>query len=305
MNENTTRYQKRLRNVLRHIEDTLDEPPSLNELSRIACFSPYHFHRIFTAATGETVAAYVRRLLLQRAAQQILITEASITELALGAGYDSLDAFTRAFRQTFAMTPSAYRKTAGGGIFDNERNRKVVFVPVNQSENGIMDVKIKKFPPRLAATMRHVGSYFECGPAWDRLCSAMSACGLMNESTIALSMCWDTPDITPPEKCRMDLFFTLPDGMSEKNPEVQDLLQREGIYLQIIGSNALEYGSMTVKGPYSLLLDAYRALYGQWLPQSGREPADTPSMEIYHNTPDRTPPEELLTEIMLPLLPKR
>ena len=168
-----------------------------------------------------------------------------------------------------------------------------------------MDVQIKQFPPRLAATMRHIGSYYECGPVWERLCHEMVARRLMNESTLAMSMCWDTPDITPAEKCRMDIFVTLPSDMNEKTPEVRDLLQQDGIYLHTVGSRQLEYGSLMVKGPYSLLLDAYRGLYGQWLPQSGREPADIPSMEIYHNNPGDTPPEELLTEIMLPLFPKR
>ncbi len=106
-------YQDRLRLVLQHIEGNLDTPPSLEELSRIACFSPYHFHRIFTAMMGESVAAYVRRLLLQRAAAHLSYSGEAITTVALVAGYDSLDAFTRAFRAAFGASPSVYRRNGG------------------------------------------------------------------------------------------------------------------------------------------------------------------------------------------------
>ena len=67
----TPNYQQRINLVLRHIEQNLDTRPDLDELARIACFSPYHFHRIFSAMVGESVAAYVRRLLLERAAMQL------------------------------------------------------------------------------------------------------------------------------------------------------------------------------------------------------------------------------------------
>ena len=167
-----------------------------------------------------------------------------------------------------------------------------------------MKIEIRKFAPKLAATSRHVGSYFECGPVWERLCQEVGSRNLINANTMFLSMCWDSPDITPPEKCRMDIFLTLPDGLTEQAPEAVDLLKQDGIYIQPVGSDVFDYGVATIKGPYTLLADAYRYLYGEWLPQSGREPADLPSLEIYRNDPGSTPPEELLTEIYLPLLPK-
>ena len=67
----TLSYEERLHRVLRHIENNLGSRPDLAELAEIACFSPYHFHRIFSSMMGESVATYVRRLLLERAAQQL------------------------------------------------------------------------------------------------------------------------------------------------------------------------------------------------------------------------------------------
>ena len=75
----TLTYQQRIGLVLRHIEQNLDARPDLDELARIACFSPYHFHRIFSAMVGESVAAYMRRLLLERAAMQLVHSPESVT----------------------------------------------------------------------------------------------------------------------------------------------------------------------------------------------------------------------------------
>jgi AraC family transcriptional regulator len=58
---------------------------------------------------------------------------------------------------------------------------------------------------------------------------------------------------------------------------------------------------VTYKGPYSGLEAAYTALFGNWLPESGEEPADAPCYELYLNSPMDTAPEDLITEICLPL----
>lgn len=304
MKDLSNSYQDSLDRVLRHIENNLDEPLPLEALSRIACFSSYHFHRIFTAMTGETVAAYIRRLLLQRAAARLSYSRAPVTTLALDAGYDSVDAFTRAFRALFGMSPSAYRKNGGSLALAALRSKGgPLFYP--QTKDGFsMDIHIKSFPPRLAAATRHVGPYMDCGSAWNRLCGALAPLGLMGQGALACSICHDDPDITPPEKCRMEACLTLPDGMTKQTPAVQTLLQNKDIYLLTLGGEG-EYASVLVKGPYTLLHPAYRSLYGEWLPKSGREPAPAPGLEIYHTCPDTTPPEELLTEILILLQPKK
>lgn len=64
-----------------------------------------------------------------------------------------------------------------------------------------------------------------------------------------------------------------------------------------------EYAVLRIRGPYSLLHPAYRSLFGVWFPQSGREPYNDPGFEIYWNSPQTTPPADLLTEICIPLRP--
>lgn len=100
-------YQERLNRVLDHLERHLDDDPSLEELAGVACFSPHHFHRIFTGMVGESVRAHQRRLRLQRAAHRLTFTSLPVTDVALDAGYESLEAFSRAFKTQFGQPPAA------------------------------------------------------------------------------------------------------------------------------------------------------------------------------------------------------
>src|SRR5690349_13600216 len=92
------------------MEEHLDEPPCLKDLARRAYLSPFHFHRLFRAAVGESVYEYLRRLRLERAAQQLTVGGAPVARVARTVGYNTHEAFTRAFAGHFGMPPGEFRK---------------------------------------------------------------------------------------------------------------------------------------------------------------------------------------------------
>src|SRR5262249_14425235 len=92
------------------VMDSLDLNPSTEDLARSAYHSRTQFYRLFRALIDETPVAMRRRLLLERAAFQLSHSKASVTDIALDANYGSLEAFTRAFRKAFRMSPSLYRR---------------------------------------------------------------------------------------------------------------------------------------------------------------------------------------------------
>src|ERR1700678_4571880 len=103
-------YQERILRVLTHIHEHLDEALDLEELARVACFSSFHFHRIFAAMTGETIADLVRRLRLERAAIQLRAGGKQVVQVALDAGYEAHEAFTRAFKAAHGVSPAEFRR---------------------------------------------------------------------------------------------------------------------------------------------------------------------------------------------------
>jgi AraC family transcriptional regulator len=80
-------YAERLQRVVDYLAEHLDATLDLDTLARVACFSPYHFHRIYRALVGETVSDTVRRLRLRRAAIDSLDRDLSIERAAGRAGY--------------------------------------------------------------------------------------------------------------------------------------------------------------------------------------------------------------------------
>ena len=103
-------YHQRFQNVIDYIFANLDQPLDLNQLAEVACMSPSHWHRIYRSIYGETLAMTVKRLRLHRAAEQILNTSEPLSKIALGAGYSSVQAFSRAFSQSYGLPPVRYKR---------------------------------------------------------------------------------------------------------------------------------------------------------------------------------------------------
>jgi AraC family transcriptional regulator len=87
----------------------LDEDLSLAALATQSGLSAFHLHRVFAAVAGETPKQYTLRLRLGYAAVMLITTDDSVLDVALSCGFQSHEAFSRAFRRRFGMTPSAYR----------------------------------------------------------------------------------------------------------------------------------------------------------------------------------------------------
>src|SRR2546430_2581137 len=106
-------YLARVNRVIDHIDANLAAPLDLGALAEVAHFSPWHFHRVFQAMTGETVVERVRRRRLEIAASRLLSSPpVPALRIALDVGFGSAEVFSRAFRAHFGVTPTAWRRGA-------------------------------------------------------------------------------------------------------------------------------------------------------------------------------------------------
>ena len=286
-------YKRRMLRVLVHIQRHLDEPLALEELARVACFSPYHFHRVFKGMVGEPVKEHVRRLRLERAAQRLRQGHASVIDIALDAGYLSHEAFTRSFKSAFGVAPSQFRMAHGvelarvpSGIHYGEPPAKR-FRTMNRGRT--MKVEIKTMKPIRVAFVRHIGPYDEVGNAWDQLLTVLGKDGYLGGNPMMLGICHDDPEATSPAMIRYDACLEVDDGF----------IPAGEIGVETVAGG--EYAVTTHAGPYNQLGKTYAELMGQWLPRSGRELGDSPCFEVYITDPGSTPAEELLTDIYAPL----
>jgi len=289
-------YEERILRVLVFIQQNLDSDLPLEQYAKVAHFSPYHFHRIFSGMVGESLKEHIRRLRLERAAMKLKHTDKSVLEIALEAGYETHEAFTRAFRAVSGCSPTRFRSSKSvllkaGPSAIHYRNETAIEDIELAIGGEPMDVEIKRLEPVRVAFVRHVGPYNEVGAAWEKLCARLGAEGMLGPGTKFVGICHDDPEVTAPERIRYDACVT-----------VDDDFEGEGeIGAQTVGGG--EYAVTTHVGPYDKLGQTYARLYGQWLPQSGREPRSQPSLEFYLNDPESTDPEDLLTDIYAPLKP--
>ena len=274
-------YGRRIDRVMRHIGEHLDDPLDLDRLAEIACFSPFHFHRIYRQIVGETVADTLRRNRLSRAAGDLVRSELAMGRIAQRAGYASVAAFTRAFVSAHGATPAAYRKSG----------RLVPLEPAYEEENFAMHtVDVRVTQPIRVAALRHVGPYMEIGTAFDRLFAWAGPKGLLTGSCRMFGVFYDDQSAMKPEALRSDACMTV--GADVK-------LDGDFRLAEIAGGR---HAVLRHQGPYAELPTAYSWLFGTWLPKSGEEPADRPCFEEYLNNPRGLPPKEWLTDIHLPLV---
>lgn len=298
-------YHHRLVRVLNYIYDHLDKDLDINHLAEIACFSPYHFHRLYREIMGETINHTVRRLRLQQAAAILIRTDLPIHRIASAVGYSSTEGFTRAFSKTFSIAPKVYRQRKQHSENLPPIDDSMLFSPLtagdltmtdsnqNTSQNISPDntytVKLEQFDRQTVIGINHQGDYMGIGNKFEQLFSFASGQQLVNEKSRSFGLYYGDPLSVAEEELRSMACLNVEQDYSI--PEAY----RDQLTLTAIPAG--ECASLVFKGPYAELQRAYRWLYGQWLPNSGREVTDFPAFEEYLNDAKTTAPNELLTVI--------
>lgn len=275
-------YVRRFTRVIEYIYAHLDEAPDLNTLSDVAALSPYHWHRTWQAVYGESVVNTVKRLRLQRAAADLANTDMSLEAIWPRAGYGSLAAFSRSFKDAYGLTPTEYRRTGSHTRF------AMPFAPKGVS--AMPDVAIRTLAPAELAVIPHKGSYMEIGRAFETMFGTLGARNLLRPGLCMKGLFYSDPTSVPEAELQSAAGIVIPDAAFPVEAPLERRSLRGG-----------DYAVLRHKGPYSDMRAAYDWLYGEWLVRSGREAADAPVFEDYLNNPREVAPSELLTDICLPL----
>lgn len=284
-------YLQRIEKVIRYIDCNLAGPLDLDTLAREADFSPYHFHRIFSALTGETPQDFVNRLRLERGANLLVKSPAlTITEIAFACGFSTSSAFTRSFKRHFGMPPGRYAA----------QNRIVGAVPpawVSPRRPSTPDL-ISSLPPVQVRQMPALHMAYFVGThgyapdsiekVWKRMFQWAAARRVLDGARV-IAVCFDDPKITPPHKCRYYACLTIPpDLTSDPHAGFLDLPAHTCAVCH------LDCDPEEIQ-------PAYQTIYREWLPDSGFLLADLPPYEIYYSTPQVDPSSKYVFDLCIPL----
>jgi AraC family transcriptional regulator len=269
-------YEERVNRVIDYVRAHLNQPLSLDELAGVAFFSPYHFHRIFTAITGETVSFFTNRLRLEKAARLLKYSEDSATNIALECGFSSSSTFSRAFKQYFGTSPREYKKT---GVIEKSKIRKELFpireyiLPMSGDEmRQRFPVEIRDFPPRRVAFERITGAYEgdRVLRAFERLVQWARKVNLLETETV-FGMSIDDPLVTPRDKYRYKVCMTLPTAFTLDAASGLSEMEMPGG----------PYAVTRATGDIKQTTTATAFLFEHWLIDSPYEPEHRPALEIF------------------------
>ncbi|MCM3902631.1 MAG: GyrI-like domain-containing protein [Pyrinomonadaceae bacterium] len=277
---------ERLLPVLVHIQANLDQDLSLEVLATRVQLSPFHFHRLFRSAVGETLKQYTQRLRLERAANRLIIHDATILDVALDSGFQSHETFSREFKRRFQVTPKSYREW-GRGEMRSQLSGPALDELYNDPE--LSETKVAHLAQLHVAFIRHVGPYETVtDELWQRLTDWAKAKRLPS-NLVFLGIAQDAPGLTPPERLRFDAGIVVPEEFSAEGAIGHQVL------------NAAEYAVTTHVGHFRTLPRAYATIAHRASRLKGYRVGGLPCIEIFRTTRVDANHEMNHTEIYMPV----
>jgi AraC family transcriptional regulator len=265
--------------VILYIEQNYNDNLTLEELSKVASFSKYHFHRIFKSIVNENLSDYIRRVRLQSTTLKFK-TNQKITQIALASGYETNASFSKAFKKHFGITPKEFSQNA-------------------KTKKGLkmQEPKIIELKPVEVLYVRKEGDYNKsAGEAWEVLMGfayknkIKYKKNLMGKDAMMFGIGHDDPNVTDEDKLRFDACISWDDKTVQTEGEISNKIIDGGKYAMFIHKGAYE----NLKSTYDMI--------GDWIVESGTNLGDKPMFEKYLNRdPRRTKPENLKTEIYVPI----
>lgn len=273
--------------LLQHAVDAGAELPDPGQLAEAAHLSPFHFHRVYRALTGETPGGTVLRLRLLRALRLLADPAQPVTEAALAVGYETPQAFARAFRQAFDASPSELRGQA-------ERLAQAIAqcsqAPALEREPAAeLRVEVVSVEPFRVIAVRHRGDFDGLNLVYGRVFEWAATQGLVEHVTGIYGVPYGDPRDAPTAGLDFDCAVAF-DRPAEPG---------DGLIAEDLGGG--EWARFRHVGSFDLLDEVTDAMLAGWLADSGRELRDEPLFHHYLDDPEQTPEALLRTDIYLPL----
>lgn len=279
-------YARRFEKVFDYIDRHHDEALTVDTLSRIAHFSRFHFHRQFTDYCGITVSRYIQLVRMRRASYRLVFNPLErIADIALDAGFDSPEAFSRAFKQVFGQTPSGFRAQPHWEAWTAHYQ----FPPRTRSTS--MNVTIVNIDPIQVAVLEHHGDQARIMASAQRFIEWRKTTGL---SPIDRSRTFGIPYGDPDRMAAEEFRFDICGSVTEPVPA-----NAFGVTNTVIPGGRCAVARHL--GSRDEIATTVYHLYRDWLPGSGEECRDFPVFFEYLNLEPATPQHELITDVYLPL----
>ncbi len=284
-NPSTDDYLERTNAAIDYIVRNLDGELKLDDVARVACFSPFHFHRIFRSMMGETLNQFVKRQRLERAVYFMSHTpNKSLTQIAHECGFSSSSDFSRSFKKHFGSAPSDFdlkeyrdgrRDELAASMASYENGPNLRRLPEGANPDGF-EVELCELPPRTVAYIRVLDPYQSLAvpEACERLVHWAESRGLADGQW--LGYMWEDPEIVALKDCRYDVAVVVDTTEHDFGPAGE---------IGRFEFPEMRVAQVRIRGDIELEQRALDWLFGTWLPRSGFSPDNQPAFEAWHGRP--------------------
>jgi AraC family transcriptional regulator len=291
---------KSINKALNHIEQHLESELSLENVSKIAHYSPFHFHRIFKTFTNETLNQYISRKRVEKASAVLLRKkEITISELSLQFGFTSNSSFTRAFKKFYGVSPSDFRRQ-GKGIYSKIRQVK--------SKTGQASTNFEAYICDSNQNTKHMQSQIEVRSI-DAIHTVGTSCiGVHNQSSAFQNVLnWAGPKgllrqpgfkmatiyyesfkITEPDKIRMRACLLIDEPL-KTDGDMSLVTINKGQH--IIAHHEINMNEFE---------RVWTAVF-MWMNANGYKMRNEPPFEIYHNDFNTHPEKKCIVDLYVPV----
>jgi AraC family transcriptional regulator len=287
VSEVTTKdYAERINQVIDYIHQHLFEDLSVDQLSRVANFSKFHFHRQFTEYTGITVCKLIQLMRLKCASYQLVFNpHCSIIDIAMDAGFANSESFSRAFKKAHGQTPSQFRCEPAWKPW----LEKYQF----QTREGqiVMQVQMVDFEETPVAALQHYGPSEQIYNTVRQFIDWRRENKLSPKVSKTYNILYDTPEMSGAEFTRMDICASI------TRPVEDNAL---GVVSKVIPAGRCAV--VRHLGNSDDIAVSVRYLYAKWLPDSAEQLRDFPCFFHRVNLLADVAEHELITDVYLPLI---
>lgn len=271
-------HLRQIQRAIDYIEDHLDQELAFDSIAKVAGFSKWHFQMVFSSAVGDTLKEYIRKRRLTAAVIALGTTESRILDIALTAGFESQEAFSRAFKQMFGKNPGECRRDGIQSVLSQSKP-KITMAYLDHLYGGINmqpvfkvieEKRVIGLGTKFISTLSPDNNNQSVIPAlWDQYVPR----GHEIKSRISwadMGVCFDPGQAkTHPDEC----FYIA--GTEVKSTDVVPV----GMMTMTIPAG--RYAIFTHKGSLQKLPMTMKYIYGSWLPKSGEKLREAPDLEIY------------------------
>lgn len=280
----------RVYKAIRYIDQNLFAQIDLDSIASAGAFSSFHFHRVFTSLMGVPVSEYVRKRRLSEAARRLIDTDQDILDLALECQYESQEAFTRAFKKAYDVTPGQLRKMRKS----IEVDRPLTLDDINSltKGNAMKPEILEQKPKRLIGIARAYSEYdFQAAhEQWDQFAARWTEINSLNADIVYGIGMATHPQVTKSATDKYVYLAGIEVGHEHPLPK--------GMAEFILPAG--EFAKFTHKGHLADSGDTARKIWNVWMPESGLKILDGISVEVYGPKFDRESADSEF-DILVPL----